>query len=179
MAPEPQDLVVHCQCATEYGPWITAGAILISASVAACAAIGSIREQRKIAKKRATLDLLSRKEWDSDYIEARKVFLGLRDEDPGLVEWAKPEHRKTPQVTNIKNTLNDYELIAIGIKENILDEELYKRWFRSSFLKDWHKSRDFIVTLRERDGVPTLFCEFEWLAKKWGAEPQGNLPLKR
>ena len=108
----------------EYGPLISAGAILLSACVALIIARLNILEQRRISRRRATLDLLSRNEWDSDYLEARNEFVKLKNGSSGLEFWAAKEHENTPQIAVIRSVLNDYELIAVGIEEDILDEEL-------------------------------------------------------
>lgn len=122
--------------------------------------------------------MLARKEWDGDYIEAKSAFNKLRDAESGLAVWAKPEHKDSPQLTNIRNTLNDYELIAVGIQEGILDEALYRRWFRQSLLKDWEAAQPFIRAIQRREGSARIFCEFEWLAARWGGSAQKDLPLE-
>lgn len=151
-------------------PWLTAIAILLSAVIGAAVALRSIREQRSIARKRATIDLLARKEWDKSYLEARKNFNRLRDDSAGLVHWASISHDSTDEKSVIRDTLNDYELIAIGIKEDILDERVYKRWFRSTLINDWEQAEAYIMEVRRNTSAPKIFCEFEELAKKWGAE---------
>ena len=153
-----------------YGPALSAGAILLSAAVASAIALYSIEEQRKIARKRTTLDALSQKEWDRDYIDSKHTFNKLRDHDDGLIKWAQIENRSSDETKIIRSTLNDYELIAVGIKEKVLDEELYKRWFRASFIKDWQQSKAFIMELRRSENMPKAFCEFEWLAEKWSGK---------
>lgn len=146
---------------------ISAAAVIVSAIVGGSIALHSIRTQRGIARKRATLDLLVQKEWDRAYIEARAEFIALRDASSGLAFWAAQEHRNSPQVTIIRNMLNDYELIAVGIREGILDEALYKRWFKTAFLKDMEAAAGFIDLIRKSAGTAAIFAEAEWLARKW------------
>ena len=152
----------------EYGPLITAGAILLSATIASAFAYFQIKAHERIARRRATLDLLVQKEWDRDYIEAKQQFNLLRDAEAGLKIWSAPEHRNSPQLQNIRSTLNDYELIAIGIREGIIDEQVYKTWFRGSFLKDWEASPSLILEIRKTDGASKAYIQLEWLATKWG-----------
>ncbi len=161
-----------------YGPLLAAGAILLSAIIGGTIAITAIFTQRNVARKRATLDLLSRQEWDGDYISARKRFIELRDSGEGFIKYAAPEFRTKGEVADIKNILNGYELIAVGIKIGILDEDLYKLWFRSAFLKDWVMARQFIRTIRTEAGEhpdePKIFCEYEGLVRKWVQEENVN-----
>lgn len=162
---------------TSNGPLLTSFAILLSAIIAAVIAVISIGHQREIARKQATLSLLSEREWDETALKSREQFIRERDSEDGLVSWADPKHRDTPQATAIRHVLNEYELIAIGIKESILDEELYRRWFRGTCIRDWEKSARFVYELRQRPDAPdTLFTEFEELAVSWGAVRQPFIP---
>ena len=166
----PTDPANIIQYVIQYGSWPTAGAILLSAVIGAAVALCSISEQRKIARRRATIDLLARKEWDKYYLEDRKEFNRLRNDPKGLVHWASTSYDETDEKSIIRNILNYYELIAVGIKEGTLDEEAYKRWFRSTLIKDWKQAKAFIMEVRRNTNAPTIFCELEELAKKWGAE---------
>lgn len=121
--------------------------------------------------------MLARKEWDKDYIEARAEFVKLRDAPDGLGFWARPDHKNSPQTITIKNTLNDYELIAVGIREGILDEDLYKRWFKTAFLKDWEAARPFVNAVRVLAKSDAIFSEADWMASRWRPNPQLELPL--
>jgi hypothetical protein len=37
-------------------------------------------------------------------------------------------------------------------------------------LKDYHGAAPFIAQIRSLEGKPALYCEFEWLAERWGAK---------
>jgi len=56
---------------------------------------------------------------------------------------------------------------AIGIREKTLNGRLYKRWTRTTLVKDWIACKPFVMQLRQNTSTPTFFCEFERLAKKW------------
>lgn len=152
--------------------WLVPIAILLSACIGAFVAVHAIGTQQKIARKRATLDLLSRKEWDNDFVDAKRRFNRLRDsgEDIGVFATAARKQLEDANFDMIRNILNDYELIAVGIAGEILDEDLYKLWFRSALVKDYEKSRGFIVNIRKLENVPEYYSEFEVLAKRWGAK---------
>lgn len=155
---------------------LTAGAIAISVG----AVVVAFHIQREIAKKRAIFDVIHKNLWDEDSIKASRYFnkiarpadrsvniKQMEKSDKPLTQWAAPEHRDRPEAQNIKLVLNDYELIAIGIRHEILDEEIYISWFRGGLLRDWHLSSGFIDDLRNNDNAPRLFCEFEALAIAW------------
>lgn len=67
----------------------------------------------------------------------------------------------------MRTALNRYEIIAIGIRESTLNGRLYKRWLRTTVVKDWIACKPFVMQLRQNTQTPSLYCEYEWLAKKW------------
>ena len=52
-----------------------------------------------------------------------------------------------------------------------MSEKLYKDWNYSRLVNSWHRAERYIDARREKVGQPTLYVEFERLAKKWS----GNL----
>lgn len=81
-------------------------------------------------------------------------------------------------LSHIRQILNHYELIAIGIRENIIDEAIYRRWFQTGLIRDWEAASDLISRLRKDPDVPnrqSVYIEMEELATRWRAEG----PLKR
>ena len=152
------------ELAKSYGPWFVPGAILVSAFIAAAAAVLAIWHQRVIAKKRAMIEALLKKNWDQDYIRARKEFVRLREDRGALLEAAKQVDQSGDDASVIRSILNDYEITALGIKRGILDEEIFKLWFKTSFLEDHDKLRPFIEEIRQRN--PRVFIELEQLASK-------------
>lgn len=155
---------------TEFGPWLSPGAILISGLVAAIVAIVAIWQQRAIARKRAMIEALLRKNWDRDYIKIRKEFVRIRDDRAALLEAAKEENQSGDDASAIRSILNDYEITALGIKRGILDEAIFKLWCKNTFLTDCEKTRPFIeeIKLRHRQA----FVESQELARKW--KPNNN-----
>lgn len=116
------------------------------------------------------MDLLSKFEYDAEQVELRKAFRELRDKRPErLVHWAADEHRDSKEQHTILAICNQYELIAIGVQEGILDEALYRRWFRSQLLLDWEECNAFVSEQRHQWDNRKIFCEFEAIAEKWGS----------
>ena len=151
--------------AQTYGLWIQTGAIVLSVVVA----IVTILTVRIINQKRATLDLLRQLENDTEYRQLRQNFTKLREDPQRLVHWAAAEHDRSDERITILSMCNHYEMIAVGIREGILHEGLYRRWFRTQLVRDWEESKAFAMEIRDRRTARKLFCEFQWLAEKWGA----------
>lgn len=163
------------------------GAIFASAILASCFALWQIRaatkraglaeaENRRRDRVKATLNVLTNREWDRDFIETRTGFTALRDTDEGLEKFGKKGLNGFPEQEDIRKALNDYELMAIGIKQGILDENFYKLWCKSSVITDFKASQGYINALNaaetEKRGRPThYFCEFCELGLKWSEEP--------
>ncbi len=52
---------------------------------------------------------------------------------------------RTADVITLCTYLNRFELTAVGIKNKILHEPLYKEWFRGAYVKTWQDMESFIV----------------------------------
>ena len=134
-----------------------------------------IAENRRRDRVKATLDFLTRREWDNDYISTRAEFSTLRDAAKGLEPFGKKGKNGFPEQDVIRRALNDYEIVAIGIKQGILDEEFYKLWCESAVISDFKASQGYINALNkaetEKTGRKTsYFCEFCELGNKWADE---------
>ena len=151
--------------ASYYGLWMQTGAIVASA-------IGvyfTVRWSKIVACRRATLDIVLSEETDPTHVDQRTEFVKLREKGH-LSQYADPENTTGKEASLIRAILNRYELVAIGIFAGTLDEESYKRWCRTTLVKDWKCVKPFVVQLREQSETPTLYCEMEKLAKRWATK---------
>jgi hypothetical protein len=150
-----------------YGLWIQSGAIFFSA----IGVIGTLFWQKRIACRRATLDILLSEETDPRQAAQRTEYVRLRDAGH-LAQWANPEKTASDESAIVRAILNRYELVAIGIRRSTIDEKSYKSWCRTTLVKDWIASKPFIMQLRQNAQTPTYFCEFEAVAKKWATSTE-------
>ncbi len=67
----------------------------------------------------------------------------------------------------IRAMLNQYELIAIGIAGGILDEEMYRRYHRGTFVKDWLAAISFVNDERQENA--RYWIDMQQLAEKFQA----------
>lgn len=146
----------------DIGLWIRSGAIILSF----VGVILTLIWNRKIARKRATLDMVLAEETDADYVKQRTKFVKLRDAGH-MAKWADPTSTTSDESATIRAILNRYELIAIGIGQGIVDEQSYRRWCRTTLVKDWVESKSLVMQLRNNSKTPTFYIEFEALARKW------------
>ena len=131
----------------------------------------TLRMNRAIARRRATLDIVLSEETDATHVDQRTQFVKLRDLG-GLAQFAAPAKTTGKEASLIRAVLNRYELVAIGVFSGSLDEKSYKSWCRTTLVKDWKCVKPFVAQLREQSDTPTLYCEMEKLAKKWATKSE-------
>jgi Domain of unknown function (DUF4760) len=169
------------------------------AAVATAAAIGllgtmlAISSQRAVNRRRATVDMLTTKMWDQDYIASLETFFDamsnqeqlmidydlfvkygdpqiLTQQDPKLSDdlRKKVDEAKT-RLYRIRYILNDRELVAIGIREGIYDEAIYRRLWYTTTLKEWKLAGPLVARIRNNSGN-RAYVELEALARRWEVE---------
>lgn len=148
------------------GFWVQTTAIVVTGATA----IWSIRANGKSSRHRATIDLLLAQKTDESLIQAKKVMAALHENDE-FTALACKDKNKDPKRASILVILNNYEFIALGIREGALDEKIYKRAYCSMLMRDWEAMKPFVMELRRQNNMPTLFQEFEYLAAKWKKKP--------
>ena len=144
--------------------WESQLLLLLSPAAILIAALITWRWHRKIAARDATLKFIAEKEiHNSQWRQARSEF------------YSYAKNSSFPQDKEVSDfsvwlVLHHYELVAVGIKTKSLDENLYKWWNRTSFIKTWKRAASFVDERRDKSGQHTMFCEFEKIATKWERE---------
>lgn len=92
-------------------------------------------------------------------------------------EWRKYWRPKVKLWTErrkaVTAVLNRYEAFAIGVEKGAVDEEMYKRWWKTTLIEDWYVFRPLIIRLQDRN--PRAYIEFQSLAEKWQKEATKEL----
>jgi hypothetical protein len=145
-----------------WGFWIQTGALFLSA----LGAIWIIHSREQSERRRATIDLVIHQKADPNLQKAKLHILGLHENHvQNFAQYL--QDRNSDDCKNILLLLNNYEFIAAGIRESALDEDIYKRVQYSVLVKDWDALSGFVMEFRRIEERPTLFQEFEYLAKRW------------
>ena len=156
------------------GYWIQTVAIIASAVFAGWQ-LKALRKQNNSHdtqwRQRATIDAVMADRKDANLIQSRRAYARMKQDRVNfdaiggapLLENEDANHA-------ILDILNKYEFMASGIREGAFDEDIYRRMKRSLIIADWQMLNVYIYALRKRENRPKLFCEFEWLAKKWEEE---------
>jgi len=126
-----------------------------------------------ISGKRATFDLILSELLDPRQVELRNKFTTLRDAR-NLEQYACSPKAGTEDASIIVANLNVYEMIAVGISKGTIDSKSYKAWARTAFVKDWQECKAYVSVLRKEANVPSYYCEFEKIAKKWATTEESK-----
>ena len=179
---EAAQVAVECSCAASaYGDWIVflTPAILV---VSVLAAFIGVKWNRKIARIRATLDLIIRTESTRYYQECHKAFKSRRLSGKGFDDlhdlekaYKKERGQLEQERQNIIDYLNHYEIVVLGFQNGILDKDFYHDWIYYAFARDWDAAANFIQRERwsEKDGeweyFDELYKNYQEVALEWGA----------
>jgi hypothetical protein len=156
-----------------YGSDIQNGAVVLSA----IAAFAVIRDARRTAKRRGTMDLILHQESDKELVEERRKFNEIKRGKIRISSYGKPEERGSEEAQALRKILNIHELTAVAIGEGVIDECVYRRWFNATYIGDYEATKGYIGEARKTHSNPLAFSEFEKMAtrwkddKSWGAAP--------
>jgi len=149
----------------------SAAAIIFSATVGGLIALWSIRNQNRIARMRATLDVILKSESDVYYQNIYSTFRSELTRTGGLtsLRLANSNNEKLSR-RDVNDFLSHYELIAIAIDKKILDESFYKEWMKSAYIRHYKDAEEYIRVVNEEQKTNLLFINFKELAEKWERE---------
>ena len=124
--------------------------------------------QRGIARRTLTFQTLETQMWDKDFIEQRRIFVGLRENhgNADLTALARPEKDDDENAQAVRIILNNYELMSIGIKQGVLDEKMVNDYHRTTWVKDFERMRPYIEAVRQ-DRISKAYIVYEEFYEKW------------
>lgn len=150
---------------------------LIVATLGALIAYAAIWWNRRIARLKATLDLIEGSESKEFYQARYRAFRDFRraaHEERNQI--ADPMNRDHDELrAKCQDFLNHYELVAIACRHGLIDEDFYRSWMGPTFVRDWNQAGILVLRARRPDGPgatgnSTAYAEFEALARRWGGE---------
>ncbi|HEX8584348.1 MAG TPA: DUF4760 domain-containing protein [Allosphingosinicella sp.] len=130
-------------------------------------ALIQFRHGRRDASIRASIRILQDESESPAIKSSRRVYheiaRGLNENTIGEILQSPDRELEREALRSIANR---YEYISIAIQENAMDFKIYKRMWRSSTLHDWDKLKPFISAVRQKQGNPRIWGEFEWLVQQ-------------
>jgi hypothetical protein len=159
-----------------YVPFLAPSVTLLAATVASIIAVVALRNTRSVARQKATLDLIEKRESTEHYRDLSRTFFELQ-KGPGFLHLVAPTDADRPVRKKVFDYLNHYEIIAIGLRQNILDEKIYRAWMEGAFVRDWNAAADFIQRERWKCDHAgqwqyrnSIYRNYGHLAQRWSKE---------
>ena len=131
---------------------------LLAISILAATAgwIYAAAEQRRLARKTHTFDMLMSSDITSE-------FSALLDEIDNRARNGPPPPLDISQIDQpFRRALNFHEFVCAAIRDRTLDEDLVRNTSRTRMLRLYDYSRDFISAMRTK--YPQAMEHFEWFA---------------
>jgi hypothetical protein len=147
---------------SSYGLIIQSFAVLISALGVVAIIVWNVL----VTRRRTTVEMLLAEQTKPELLDLRSKFLAAAKEGK-LESLVTLDKIYSPESFCLISTLNRYDLVAIGISEKTIDEKIYKRYWRSSFVQDWIRCKKAVTQWRQTREDPNLFSDVEQLAHKW------------
>lgn len=152
--------------------WITA-CIAFGALITGWISIGA---QREIARKRAALDFFAKTEMDTDLLSAHARYSQAVSTMETFVREGGTMARFVDEYSEhyraIRGYLNVHELMAVGIKRNVLDDTVCYDFWSGELIRCFTDTRsliEFIQTQPHEDGT---YCEMVRVANRWALRPR-------
>lgn len=151
----------------------------LSAIVAFIGVSRTLKETRRQHCDRATLDYIMGRNKDDRFLSCFKIARKLDlEEGFDMKSLATAEKSSDPDAEDIRYILNQYEYLAVGIKNNIYNEKMLKESIFSTTINLFKSTKPFIEAVNERivkdGGKGSAYCEFEALARRWKIEGKEN-----
>jgi hypothetical protein len=153
--------------------WVQPTIVSVGIIVSLFMARSTIETNRRIARVKATLDLIETAESSEYYQGLYQSFKRFRtDSEFRSIVLSPRTIEDTKYRLQCWDFLNHYELVAIGIAERILDENFYKRWMGYAVVRDYKEAGELIEVARKPKspgdpGDQAAFVELAQLASKW------------
>lgn len=130
----------------------------------------------RVARIKATIDLIEKRESTIVYRECNAAFSRLR-RGPGFAHLNDPSDNDQGDRDHVKDYLNHYELVALGIRKRALDDGFYRGWMGGPFVRDWNAAGDWIQRERWKRSEAgqweydqNIFEHFEHIATRWSRD---------
>jgi hypothetical protein len=142
--------------ALDYGSvpqWVTA----FIAAAAGLLAFHSIQSQRSIARRRAAFDLFLKTETDEKMLTAYDYFhngiAALKAASNAETFCTSSDEQTRKHYLSIRKYLNVHELVAVGIREEVLDPEVCYSYWGDTLTNNYSDAKPVLEFLAKRTGT--------------------------
>ena len=134
----------------------------------------TIATNRRIARHKSTIDLIEATESEPFYQGLYSTFTKYRKEPEFRARMLREPSDPSDEAARQRcfEFLNHYELVALGIKEAVIDESFYKEWMAYVVIRDWKAASGLVQLARNPPGTgdvgdKTAYIELEALVRRW------------
>ena len=149
------------------GFWIQTSILCLSVIVA----VVVIWHNGRIARRRATVDMIINEQRDTEYNKHFRRIMQLLTNGKRLIDLAEPQESDSEDLISVRFILNRLEFIAQGIRQGAFEEQIYKDLTYSDVMWLWKEVRPLVEEIRRKRNVQTYYQELEWLATRWKENP--------
>lgn len=140
--------VIVCTATSATPSWLAPVVTVMMGVVGGYIALQSIDNARQLARRKATLDLIEKVELSEHYRTLTDAFTAIRRAN-GFAHIVRPTDDASKKLRGqVLDYLNHYELVAIGIRTEILDAGMYRDWMETAFVRDWNAVADWVQSVR-------------------------------
>jgi hypothetical protein len=146
--------------------WITAFVAVFALLVAAV----GIAVQRTVARKRAAVDFFIKTEMDQHLLDAYDEFWTGIDcmKTMAISDFrASQDKGVRKHYFSVRKYLNVHELVAVGIKNEMLDRKICFDFWSGVLIRCVEAARPLIDHVRQRPGGQPTYSELETLYREW------------
>lgn len=140
----------HVTCIAPQSSVVVPLVSLVTAVIAAWLALQSIENARDIARRKATLDFIEKTESSEHYRQLIETFLRIKREGLFAHMVDKSVTSLLPERGALIDYLNHYELVAISIRNGVLDADMYRLWMQTAFVDTWNDAALWVQAIRMR-----------------------------
>jgi hypothetical protein len=145
--------------------WVTAFIALAAGIIA----VFSILSQRDIARKRAAVDVFIKTEMDEKMIVAYDNFhsgLEAMRKARNIEDFCTSENSRAHYLA-IRKYLNVHELIAVGIKKEVLDKDVCYDYWCDTLTNGYRDAEPLIEYVRSRPKNKYTYSDLRELNSRW------------
>jgi hypothetical protein len=143
--------------------WVTA----LIAGGALWVGYQSIQSQREVARKRAAMDFFTKTEMDKDTLAAHQKFTAAVEAMRSLPRDALDQFIQTDHYWDIRSYLNLHELMAVGIKRDVFDDNVCYDFWSGELERAYADTHILIEYIQIRLGERDTYIELVKVAKRW------------
>ena len=154
-------------------------AIALAGGLAYWGVVRQMGERRKLQKQTNSINVMLTLCSDRDLYDASRVVSEIEDDpDDSSEKYAHPLPQKLSaedkeawlrKRSALRALVNFFEMVSVGIRENIYDEAIIRGCARAMFVKNHERTERFILKMRKESNTYSYGENFQRIAEKFAA----------